>query len=98
MSASMTAESEESAGHVVEIIDGAIASMKRNVENEDLAAELDDVSVEQDGRSVSVDYANDLASISELIDLIAEEVPETPPPMTPPGTPTEPGYGIDLPV
>jgi hypothetical protein len=94
MSASMTAESEESAGHVVEIIDGAIASMKRNVENDDLAAKLDDVSVEQDGRSVSVDYANDLASISEIIDLIAEEFPETPSP----GTSTEPGYGIDLPV
>jgi hypothetical protein len=98
MSASMTAESEESAGHVVEIIDGAIASTKRNVEDEDLAAKLDDISVEQDGQSVSVDYANDMASISEIIDLIAEEFTGAPVPMTPTGTPSEPGYSIGLPV
>ncbi len=98
MTASMTAETEESAGHVVEVIDGAIASTKRNVEDEDLAAELDAISVEQDGRSVSVDYANDLASIREIIDLIAEEFAGTPVSMTPTESPSEPGYGIDLPV
>ncbi len=75
MAVSMNADTEEAAGHVVEILDGAIATLKQNVESEDLAAELDAVSVEQDGGSVGVGYANDIATITDMINMIGQEFP-----------------------
>ena len=93
----MTTGSEESAEHVVEVLNGAIASTKKNIEDEELASKLDEISVDQDGQDVSVAYSNDIEGFTEIIDLIQEAYGGMG--MTPMETPASlsPG-GISLPV
>jgi hypothetical protein len=72
MEASMRAGTEEAAGHVVEVLDGAIASTKKNIEDEELASKLDDISIDRDGQNVSVAYSNDVEGLKQIIDMIEE--------------------------
>jgi len=104
LSASMTAETEEAAQHVVDIIDALIISMEKALEEtgqtatppEDLVAALEDISVDRNGTSVSVSYANDLESLSGIIELIAEVFFMAGENQTP--TPGDSTYGLSLPV
>ena len=80
LSASMTAGTEDAAQHVVDLIDGLIVSIEKNLQGagqtatppEDLVTALDNISVQRSGQSVSVEYTSDLESLNGLIEQMAE--------------------------
>jgi hypothetical protein len=74
MSTSMTATDEEAAGEIVEIIDGALSTAKTDLQeaDEELAAELDEIDVARDGRSVSISYATSVENGTSLVERIVE--------------------------
>lgn len=74
MEAAMTAEDSNAAEDVRDILAGARATAENTVASDELAAELDAISVEQDGESVTISYENATDAAVELLGTIVEEL------------------------
>jgi hypothetical protein len=74
MEAAMTAQDSDAAEDVRDILAGARAAAESAVESDELAAELDAVSVEQDGESITIGYENSTDAAVELLGTIVEEL------------------------